>query len=763
MAPSKAITITAVFASCIAAFLYLHHLGLQPPLLWTSTGPHVISEEVAFHADVFTPQVLLSAPRRSPAIPNSSGKLAVYTVATYSFESHQKTSEIRVIDIFSGRSTLITNEEKASEPGWLGNTTDLLWLREGERGTTELVVGSVERVGQTYVAGRVPGAISNVKLQELGAGQVAIVVSGKSWPNGTLYNEENEPKKHTSARLYDSTMVRHWDNYVTLQKNAIWYGKLERVKGRWSLGSLTNSLQNTRLESPIPPFGGKDHFDVSSTGLVFVANHPTRNAAFNTKSNLYFVPIADFSESPTSKPRIVELEALQGAASSPVFYPDGKSAAFLQMEQNGYESDKNHIVYVPNIAAPQEGSELSASAQVLQLKMVEAEWDRSPSSVNFSPDGSMLLLVVEDKGDDILFQIDLTEFLINSSRHPTALTGAGAVSDVQPLKAGSNELFISSSSLIDNSIYTIMDPARPADAKTVSSNSRDGRSFGLSSDQVSEIWFQGAGDYQVHALVTKPSNFLADKKYPLAYMVHGGPQSAWTNSWSTRWNPAVFAEQGYVVICPNPTGSTGYGQEFVDAITESWGGLPYEDLVKGFEYIKENMAYVDTDRAVALGASYGGYMMNWFQGHALGRVFKALVCHDGVFSMANQMSSDEQYFPHHDLGGFYWESRETWEKWNPARFTGNWSTPMLVIHNELDYRLPISEGLAMFNVLQALGIDSRFLTFRDENHWVLNEENSLIWHTVVLNWINSYVGLPAYREETAGVIDMVDGTFAAVG
>ena len=202
-----------------------------------------------------------------------------------------------------------------------------------------------------------------------------------------------------------------------------------------------------------------------------------------------------------------------------------------------------------------------------------------------------------------------------------------------------------------------------------------------------------------------------------------------------------------MVICPNPTGSTGYGQDFVDAITESWGGLPYEDLVNGFEHIKEHLSYVDTDKAVALGASYGGYMMNWFQGHPLGRAFKALVCHDGVFSMANQISSDEQYFPNHDLGGPYWTSKETWEKWSPHRFTGDWSTPMLVVHNELDYRLPISEGLAMFNVLQEKGIESRFLSFSDENHWVLKEENSLVWHTVVLNWINKFVGLPPYKED----------------
>lgn len=189
--------------------------------------------------------------------------------------------------------------------------------------------------------------------------------------------------------------------------------------------------------------------------------------------------------------------------------------------------------------------------------------------------------------------------------------------------------------------------------------------------------------------MVKPSTFDPSKKYPLAYLIHGGPQGAWNDQWSTRWNPAVFAEQGYVVITPNPTGSTGYGQAFTDAIKESWGGRPYEDLVAGFEYIKSNLSYVDTDRAVALGASYGGYMMNWMQGHALGKEFKALMCHDGVFSIANQMSSDEQYFPNHDLGGPYYKAMKTWDKWDPSRFVGEWETPMLVIHNALDYRLPI--------------------------------------------------------------------------
>jgi dipeptidyl aminopeptidase/acylaminoacyl peptidase len=273
--------------------------------------------------------------------------------------------------------------------------------------------------------------------------------------------------------------------------------------------------------------------------------------------------------------------------------------------------------------------------------------------------------------------------------------------------------------------------------------------FGLFRHQIDEIHWPGANqeaETDIHAWVVKPKNFDSRNKYPLAYLVHGGPQGAWLDSWSTRWNPAVYAEQGYVVVCPNPTGSTGYGQDFVDAIQGQWGGLPYEDLVLGFDYIKDNMEYVDTDRAVALGASYGGYMMNWIQGHDLGRKFKALVTHDGVFSMTSQLASEELYFPFHDLKGPLWENPDAWAKWDPSRFADKWATPHLIIHSELDYRLTMNEGLSAFNVLQTRGVESQLLTFPDENHWVLKPENSLMWHEVVLDWINEHVGLEKYTE-----------------
>ena len=744
MLSPRAFTGAALSLCFTGAILYYITTPEHRPFSIISSRPTWTSTEIMTQGSIFTPEVLLQAPRRSPAIPNPDGTLALFTVSTYSFDEHTKTKEIKVLDLGSLQSTLITNDNKASEPQWLGKGNDILWLKNGEKGETKLVIGNAKDIGKVQEAGTVPAPIANVKLHPLEDNTIVIAVSGKATLKGDLFNAELEPKRHSTGVLYDSTFVRHWDEYVTPNRNAIWYGLLSRNDDGYSFSGLFNAMlaSNATLESPIPAFGGTDHFDISGSGIVFVAKDPVLNPSTNTKCDAYFLPIKDWGSGTPPVPKKINTPRFEGAATCPVFSHDGKNLAFLKMRRNGYESDKNRIVFVHNLSRLDDGFEALASSDG------EGLWDRSPSSISWSRDDKQLYIQAEEMGRELLFAMDLnSERPQESADLPLPMTFTGSISGVHSL-GSSSELLVSSTSLIDNSIYSVISSREPFEPRIISSNSRAGAAFGLSTDQVSYIEFpSAAGAQDVHAWVIKPSNFSSEEKYPLAYLIHGGPQGAWTDSWSTRWNPAIFAEQGYVVITPNPTGSTSFGQAFTDAIRGQWGGLPYQDLVNGFEYIKENMSYVDTDRAVALGASYGGYMMNWMQGHALGKRFKALVCHDGVFSMANQLSSDEQYFPNHDLAGSYWENTQVWEEWNPARFTGNWSTPMLVIHNEKDYRLPISEGLAMFNVLQEKGIESRFLSFPDENHWVLKEENSLLWHTVVLNWINKFVGLPAYRDE----------------
>lgn len=582
-------------------------------------------------------------------------------------------------------------------------------------------------------AGTFGGPIGDLRVISLGKGEYGLAVSGKADPDGSLYNPEKAPKPHSSGKLYTGGFVRHWDHYVTEARNAIWLTKLRFSKND-SLHSaevtvgLQNALKGSGLESPIEPFGGKDHFDISKNGLVFTAKDPDRNPATHTKTSIYVSASEDFWDNLGETPRRirrVSIAGFEGASTSPVWSNSGTQIAFLSMRTDGYESDKNQAFIITDYKRPLRLTPLFASDNL------KGTWDRSPQSIYWSPDDWQLFFTAEEHGRGNLYRAELSRIGSLGSRSPSLLVKGGTIGGAKVLENG--DVFITSSSLLDNSLYSLVPLSsrskstdtytlpiddRPFDSKPdalttkyISSNTRSGSKFGLSHRQVDEIHWPGAApDTSVHAWVVKPSTFSSDKKYPLAYLIHGGPQGAWTDAWSTRWNPAVFAEQGYVVICPNPTGSTSYGQDFVDAIQGQWGGLPYLDLKLGFDWIKKNLDYVDTSRSVALGASYGGYMMNWIQGHPLGREFKALVTHDGVFSMTGQMASEELYFPFHDLKGKLWSDPQNWAKWDPSRFTEHWDTPHLIIHSELDYRLTISEGLAAFNVLQSRGVKSQFLT-----------------------------------------------------
>lgn len=719
----------------------------------------------------FGPEGLLTAPRRSGAYPSPDGTRLLYTESTYSFESHSRSTEIKTYRFSDEQQTVISRDVKASEPRWLGDGTQLVWLKDGDNGNTSFIIGSDDKSGKAYCAGTVPGPVSNLKIHVIEPGLVAVAVAARQNADGSLNNPKDNPKSYTTAKLYDATFVRHWDSYVTKERNTIFTALLRKApasvqgkQGRYHLIGFTNALKGTDLECPIPPFGGTDHFDIGRNGLVIVAKDPNLNPATHTKCNAYWIAKDDLMDLSEPQPIKIEIPGLNGAATSPVIYP-GKASdefstfAFLQMRTDGYESDQNLIAQVRLKTSTATGE----SNQPYDFRVLDSHamnqpdpenkfWTLSPGSLTWAGYSNYLIAEAEYHGAGCLFAL-----LINhdSPGEVRQLTEKHYVTQVSPL-ADSSFIVLSSNSLVTSSMYSLLDLSRTSqpdlydlpENQILKSCSVMHTQFGLSPDQVGSIWWKGDNDHPVHALMVVPSTFDSKKKYPLAYFVHGGPQGAWNDQWSTRWNPAVFAEQGYVVIAPNPTGSTGYGQAFTDAIKQNWGGSPYIDLEKGINYIEEHLSYIDKDHMVALGASYGGYMMNWFQSHPLGRKFKALVCHDGVFSMTGQLASEEQYFPIHDMGGTIWEKPEYYTKWDPAapERLAKWNTPMLVIHNDLDFRLTVAEGLSAFNVLQTKGIESRFLTFSDEGHWVLNPENSLIWHLVVINWCNKFAGLPEVRD-----------------
>ncbi|KAK0731257.1 Alpha/Beta hydrolase protein [Lasiosphaeris hirsuta] len=667
-------------------------------------------------ATKFTPEVLLTAPRRSAALPSPDGTRALFTVSTYSFEQHKKTSQIRVLDIASGQSTLLVEDLNSSEPNWLSDD-EFLYLKNGDKGATSIFVGSVSESSASshYEVSSVNGGISNVKVKKLPNGTTALAVSALATPDGELANPDAEKKPYSSAKIYTSLFVRHWDSWVTENSSSIWYAALEKRDGKYFLGGkgLVNALAGTKLSSPVPPFGGTGDFDIGPLGLVFVAKDPELNPAIYTKTDLYFIPLTTFTEAKPPSPKIVATPGLHGYTSSPVFSHGGRKVAFARMRSKQYESDKPRLLLLPDV------DDVSKVEEFYATHNGEGGWDARPETIVWSADDSTLYVTAEKEARSLVWEFPASP--ADAKELPAAVKAVeGSVGDFRLLSDSSSKLFVTSTSLIDNSCYSVVDPSHNT-AAIVSSNSKQGKTFGLSRSSVGEIRFKGAGEYEVHALVMRPSNFDHSKKYPLAFLIHGGPQGAWADSWSTRWNPAIFAEQGYVVVSPNPTGSTGYGMALQDGIKGEWGGRPYNDLVNCFEYIADNLPYVDTERAVALGASYGGYMINWIQGHPLGRKFKALVCHDGVYSTLNQYSSEELFFPIHDFEGTIYENREGYEKWDPAQHINSWATPQLIIHSELDYRLPITEGLAPFNVLQSKGIPSKLLMFPDENHVSISE------------------------------------------
>lgn len=569
----------------------------------------------------FTPEVLLSAPRRSAGVPNPSGTSVLYTTSTYSFETHKKDIELRVLDVATGDSKRLAHNDDISDLNWLDN--DMFACLQAEKdGTTSVFWASmsecqkgVEKGRSHYVAGSINASAGNLKVTKLDdeGHAFGIVVSAKANPDGSLYTVEDSKKTtHSTGRLYDSLYVRHWDAWETKEKNALWYGKLSKGKdGKFSLSKLTNALKATRLECPIPPFGGTDNFDISRKSIIFVAKAPDLNPALNTRTNVHVIHIDawDDDRASLSSPG-VHFPGFDGACTNPVVDPNGTRAAFLWMRKNGYEADKNEIFCVWPL-----DREAPPTPVALVTNTEGRSWDRSPSSICFSADSEWFLVTAEDCGTAKLYAI---------STDPAApvnfktLTSSGYVNDVRPLADG--RVFVSGTTLVDNSFYAVVDPSLSPDKTEdliswTSSNSGQGSKFGLTAAQVSCIWTPASNPdvtKEIHSIIVRPSNFDSNKKYPVAYIIHGGPQGSWADNWSTRWNLAVFAEQGYIVIAPNPTGSTGYGQKFTDAINRNWGGDPYYDIVKCFEWVGENMSEADNSRAVALGASYGGYMMNWY-------------------------------------------------------------------------------------------------------------------------------------------------------
>ncbi|KAF2729760.1 hypothetical protein EJ04DRAFT_501815 [Polyplosphaeria fusca] len=711
----------------------------------------IMAALAATGAFAITPEQMLGAPSRGVLNPNPSGELAYFLKSQYSFEEQEPTRSWNLLNVKTGDITKTSlNTTEASEIVWIpGSDTGIIYLNgtnEDTPGGVTLWMGDALDSSASTLVASLDAPFSGLRVANTSSGNLNFLMYSLAYPNGTAYNAETAVTPRHTGRLYSNSYPRHWDTWLTEQRYAVFGGSL-LANTSYSLAAsgMRNLLHGinftaTQPETPVQPFGDSTDYAISPDGnlIAFLSKATHLNKANFTASYIYVGPF-DGSSLPVAfnGPNTTAYDAgHQGASGQPTFSPDSSKLAYIQQDGDYYESDRQQL-YVVDVSF--DDGEVSTS----DWKPLSAAFDRWVASIHWAPDGKSIYSTAEDRALVRIFNFPLDAA---EDHVPKNLTGFTTVSGFSVLPDCS--LLVSASAIWTSRDYY----TTTGDGKQnvlFSATDVDEELKGLGPHTFSEIWYTGSQGVQLNALVIKPTNFVENKTYPLAYIIHGGPQGSNSNRWTTGWNAQTWADQGYIVVEPNPTGSTGFGQQLIDAIQGEWGSYPYEDIVLCWEYVKENLSYVDTDNGIEAGASFGGYMTNWIQGHALGREFKALVTHDGVTSTRSNFATDELWFMRHDNKGIPGDPNSTYDKWDPMDHIANWSTPHFIVHNTLDYRLPESEGLALFNILQTKGVPSRLLNFPDENHWVQAIENNLFWHQEIFNWINHYSGVGGALDDLA--------------
>jgi dipeptidyl aminopeptidase/acylaminoacyl peptidase len=552
--------------------------------------------------------------------------------------------------------------------------------------------------------------ISGFKIAP-GGGRVIVWADRPDCPDLTCVATTLPAKAEGSGRTYDELFVRHWDVWGTAgERSRIFAYPL--VGGRLTGGGV-RVTGNLVGDTPSKPFGGAEEIDLSPDGrtVFFALREAGRIEATSTNLDIFASP-ADGSAPPTN------LTAANDATDNlPTVSPDGRTLAYVAMARPGYESDRQ-VVMLRDIASG-------------QVRPLTQGWDASVGSIAWTSGGRGLIVGVQEVLEHPLYRVDV------ATGQRTRLTKDGNAGNAVPLADGS-VLFTMNSVMAPDDIYRLGASGRLAQLTAVNS----ALLAQLDSVSFQKFSFAGANNDRVWGWTVKPRRIAG--KLPIAFLIHGGPQGSFSNSWSYRWNPRLFASLGYGVVSVDFHGSTGYGQAFVDSIRNDWGGKPLEDLQKGLAFATANDSQLDAGNACALGASYGGYMINWIAGRWPDR-FKCLVQHDGIFdNRAMAYETEELWFTEWEHGGkAYYEDPAAYERWNPVRYVQNWRTPMLVITGEKDFRVPYTQGIASFTALQRRGVPSRLLVFPDENHWVLKPKNSIQWYDEVMAWMDRWTGRSA--------------------
>jgi len=653
------------------------------------------------------------------------GKSMVFTITTTNLKANKRNTAIYLQNLSSTDAEPILFHKKAHSPAFNMDGTMVYFISDtsGSEQIWKKSASSFKEVTASQIS-KFNVDIAGFKLS---ADNKKIAIwADVSTVCKDLNCDKKIAKKDTAkpgpgtGREYDKLFVRHWGSWE----------KGDHLSRLFSYDVGSNGLSNGKListqigDTPTKPFGGGEEInwmprigqkgnaasELASNTLFYSLRVADKNEPRSTNLDIYSDSV--ISERPADNLTRKNL----ATDTMPTPSPDGRYVAYLSMKRAGYESDTLHLKLI----------DLANGGAITNLT---ENWDRSVGSIAWAPDGQSLYITAQDILDHPVYKIPLT------GGTPKRLSKVGNVSNVVTLKDGSIA-------------YTKNDINTPNEIFHYSEDKGETQLTNINSTLLAEIDkvniqrfdFAGANGDQVWGQIIKPiknPKIIAGEQLPVAFLVHGGPQGSFGNSWSYRWNPKVMASQGYVAVTVDFHGSVGYGQEFTDSINQDWGGKPLTDLKLGLKAAGEIDPQADTGNACALGASYGGYMMNWIAGN-WNDGFKCIVNHAGLFDLRQfAFETEELWFDEWDHGGPWWE-RKDGEKWNPVNHVTKWKTPSLIIHGELDFRVPYSQSIAAFTALQRQDIESKLLVFPDENHWINKPQNSIQWHENVFGWLKKY-------------------------
>lgn len=658
----------------------------------------------------FTYTDMLRLDRLSAASVDKSGTHMVVQVRHIDLDAGKSTNTLWLKDLTTlAPEVQLKATEGAGDPQFSPDGKTIYFL-SGKSGSSQ--------VWKTDLTGADAVQVTKLPL-DVGAYQITpdgrgIVLSLAVFPecqgdeiNCTVKRQDARKADKSTGDIYTKVFVRHWDEWEDGTRNHLFF---VNVDGSGSPVALTDGYDG---DVPSKPFGDEGDYTIAPDGktVYFSARLAGKTEPYSTNFDVYSVPVTGGA--------ITDLTADNKAwDASPRVSPDGKTLAYLAMKRPGFESDRYGIM-LRDLATGKTAE-------------IDPQWDRSPAGLQWSKDGKSLLADADDVGKHILFRID------PKTGKATPLTRDGHTSAWWETPKGM--VFMKDSLTHPSLVYLAKPKAAFLDDGATPLTQIDANLAALGMGAIEQFSFKGWNDDTVYGYVLKPAGFVEGKSYPVAFLIHGGPQGSFGDDWSYRWNPETYAGAGYAVVMIDFHGSTGYGRAFEDAISTHWGDRPLEDLQKGWAAALAKYKFLDGNRACALGASYGGFMADWIAGNWKDP-WKCIVSHDGVFD-ARMMgySTEELWFERWEQGADVLTDPAAYDKFNPALHAKDWSVPMLIVHSDKDFRIPVEQGIGAFTALQANGVDSEFLHFPDESHWVLKPQNSLKWHKTVFDWLDTHIG-----------------------